>query len=55
MIYFEEFTRRDIRRTTNPQGLAIVTPSIIDYGTPEQRERWAMPDACGPRSAGASA
>jgi len=43
MIYFEEFTRRDIRRTTNPQGLSIVTPSIIDYGTPEQRERWALP------------
>jgi alkylation response protein AidB-like acyl-CoA dehydrogenase len=43
MIYFEEFTRRDIRRTTNPQGISIVTPSIIDYGTPEQRERWAVP------------
>jgi alkylation response protein AidB-like acyl-CoA dehydrogenase len=43
MIYFEEFTRRTIRRTTNPQGLSIVTPSIIDYGTPEQRERWALP------------
>ena len=43
MIYFEEFTRREIRRTTNPQGLSIVTPSIIDYGTPEQRERWALP------------
>jgi alkylation response protein AidB-like acyl-CoA dehydrogenase len=43
MIYFEEFTRRDIRRTTNPQGLSIVTPSIIDFGTPEQRTRWALP------------
>jgi alkylation response protein AidB-like acyl-CoA dehydrogenase len=43
MIYFEEFARRQIRRTTNPQGLSIVTPSIIDYGTPEQRERWALP------------
>jgi alkylation response protein AidB-like acyl-CoA dehydrogenase len=43
MIYFEEFTRRDIRRTPNPQGLSIVTPSLIDHGTPEQRERWALP------------
>jgi alkylation response protein AidB-like acyl-CoA dehydrogenase len=43
MIYFEEFARREIRRTTNPQGLSIVTPSIIDHGTPEQRERWALP------------
>src|SRR6478752_7638304 len=29
MIYFEEVTRREIRRTTNPQGLSIVTPSLI--------------------------
>ena len=43
MIYFEEFTRRAIRRTTNPQGLSIVTPSIIDHGTAEQRERLALP------------
>jgi alkylation response protein AidB-like acyl-CoA dehydrogenase len=43
MIYFEEFTRRQIRRTTNPQGLSIITPSIIDDGTPEQRDRFALP------------
>ena len=43
MIYFEELTRRGIRRTTNPQGLSIVTPSIIDYGTAEQKARWALP------------
>ncbi|HEV3226829.1 MAG TPA: acyl-CoA dehydrogenase family protein, partial [Acidimicrobiales bacterium] len=33
MIYFDEITRRDIRRTTNPQGLSIITPSLVDYGT----------------------
>src|SRR4051795_7311246 len=38
MIYFDELTKRNIRRTTNPQGLSIITPSIIDYGTEEQRE-----------------
>jgi alkylation response protein AidB-like acyl-CoA dehydrogenase len=43
MIYFEECSRREVRRSTNPQGLSIVTPSIIDYGTPEQRERFALP------------
>jgi alkylation response protein AidB-like acyl-CoA dehydrogenase len=43
MIYFDEITRRGIRRTTNPQGLAIITPSILDFGTPEQRERFVVP------------
>jgi alkylation response protein AidB-like acyl-CoA dehydrogenase len=43
MIYFEEFSARDIPRTVNPQGLSIATPSIVDYGTPEQIERWAIP------------
>ena len=43
MIYFDEFSRRDIRRSTNPQGLSIVAPSIVDYGTPEQQERFALP------------
>jgi alkylation response protein AidB-like acyl-CoA dehydrogenase len=43
MIYFEEFTKRKIRRTTNPQGLSIITPSILDHGTPEQVERFALP------------
>jgi len=26
MIYFEEFTKRDIPRSANPQGLSIITP-----------------------------
>jgi alkylation response protein AidB-like acyl-CoA dehydrogenase len=43
MIYFEELTQRRIRRTTNPQGLSIITPSLLDYGTPEQIERFALP------------
>jgi alkylation response protein AidB-like acyl-CoA dehydrogenase len=43
MIYFDEFSRQQIRRTTNPQGLSIVTPSLLDYGTPEQKERFALP------------
>src|SRR3954452_15206875 len=43
MIYFDEFTKRAIPRTANPQGLSIITPSIIDYGTTAQRERYAVP------------
>jgi alkylation response protein AidB-like acyl-CoA dehydrogenase len=43
MIYFDEFTKRGIRRSMNPQGLSIITPSILDYGTPEQKERFALP------------
>ncbi len=43
MIYFEELERRKIRRTTNPQGLSIVTPSLLDFGTPEQVEQLALP------------
>ncbi|MSO79913.1 MAG: acyl-CoA dehydrogenase [Acidimicrobiia bacterium] len=43
MIYFEEFTRREIPRSLNPQGLGIISPSLHDYGTPEQQERWLLP------------
>jgi len=43
MIYFEEFTRRGIVRSRNPQGLSIITPSILDYGTDQQKERFALP------------
>src|SRR4051794_452381 len=43
MIYFEELARRDLPRTTNPQGLGIAAPSILDYGTDEQKERLALP------------
>ncbi len=43
MIYFEEMSRREIPRSLNPQGLGIIAPSIRDYGTPEQRERFLLP------------
>ncbi len=43
MIYFEEMSRREIPRSLNPQGLGIIAPSIRDYGTDEQRERFLIP------------
>ena len=43
MIYFEELARRDLPRTTNPQAIGIAAPSILDYGTPEQKERFLVP------------
>jgi alkylation response protein AidB-like acyl-CoA dehydrogenase len=43
LVYIEELAKARIPRTTNVQGLGIVAPSIIDYGTPEQIERYAMP------------
>jgi alkylation response protein AidB-like acyl-CoA dehydrogenase len=43
MIYFEEISAREIPRSANPQGLGIIAPSINDYGTPEQKERFLLP------------
>jgi alkylation response protein AidB-like acyl-CoA dehydrogenase len=43
MIYFEEMSRREIPRGANPQGLGIIAPSIRDYGTPEQKDRFLLP------------
>src|SRR3954469_10992767 len=43
MIYFEEFTKRRIIRSRNPQGLSIITPSLLDYGTEAQKEQFVLP------------
>jgi len=43
MVYFEELSHLGVPRSCNPQGLSIVTPSIVDHGSPEQRERYAVP------------
>jgi alkylation response protein AidB-like acyl-CoA dehydrogenase len=51
LVYLEELTNAGVPRTTNPQGLGIVTPSIIDYGTEEQIRDFAMPVLLGERTA----
>jgi alkylation response protein AidB-like acyl-CoA dehydrogenase len=43
MVYMEEMGRRELPRSFNPQGLSIITPSIVDYGTEEQKQRFAVP------------
>jgi alkylation response protein AidB-like acyl-CoA dehydrogenase len=43
MVYFEELARNQIPRSLNSQGISIVTPSIVDHGTPQQRDRFALP------------
>jgi len=43
MIYFEEMKKREIPRSYNPQGLGIIAPSILDYGTEEQKEKFLLP------------
>ena len=51
LVYMEELTKAGVPRTTNPQGLGIIAPSILDYGTPEQIEQYAMPLLRGERTA----
>ncbi len=43
LVYMEELAKAHVPRTTNVQGLGIVAPSILDYGTPEQVRDYAMP------------
>jgi alkylation response protein AidB-like acyl-CoA dehydrogenase len=43
MVYFEELARLGVPRSCNPQGLSIITPSILDWGTDDQKERYALP------------
>jgi alkylation response protein AidB-like acyl-CoA dehydrogenase len=43
MVYFEELARIGVPRSCNPQGLSIITPSILDYGTEEQKATFALP------------
>jgi len=43
MVYFEELSRLGVPRSCNPQGLSIITPSILDYGTEDQKARYALP------------
>ena len=51
LVYLEEMERARVPRTTNPQGLGIVAPSLLDYGSQEQIENYALPILRGEKSA----
>ena len=51
LVCLEELTKAGVPRTTNPQGLGIVAPSILDYGSEEQIRDYAMPILRGEKSA----
>ena len=42
-VHREEMGRQRIQASTNPQGLDIIVPSILAFGTEEQKRRWAVP------------
>ncbi len=47
MVYFEELARLGVPRSCNPQGLSIITPSILDFGTEEQKAALRAAHAAG--------
>ena len=51
LVYMEELAKAGLPRTGNVQGLGIIAPSIIDYGTPEQIEQYALPILRGEQTA----
>lgn len=42
-VYQEELSRRRIYQSFNPQGVGIIAASLLSFGTPEQKQRWAVP------------
>jgi alkylation response protein AidB-like acyl-CoA dehydrogenase len=42
-VHQEELARRRVYLTYNPQGVGIISASLISFGTPEQQRRWAVP------------
>lgn len=47
LVYFEEISRSAAMRSYNIQGLTIIVPSIRDYGTALQNERYVLPSLHG--------
>ena len=42
-VHAEELSRRRIHQSFNPQGIGIVAASLLTFGTPAQKQRWAVP------------
>jgi alkylation response protein AidB-like acyl-CoA dehydrogenase len=42
-VHQQELARRRAYLTFNPQGVGIISASLISFGTPDQQRRWAVP------------
>ena len=42
-VYLEELARRRMYQSFNPQGVGIIAASLLSFGTPAQKQRWAIP------------
>jgi alkylation response protein AidB-like acyl-CoA dehydrogenase len=42
-VHADELSRRRIYQSFNPQGVGIIAASLLSFGTPEQKHRWAVP------------
>jgi alkylation response protein AidB-like acyl-CoA dehydrogenase len=42
-VHQEVLGERRIYQSFNPQGLSIITPSLLAFGTDEQKRKWAVP------------
>jgi alkylation response protein AidB-like acyl-CoA dehydrogenase len=42
-VHADELSRRRIHLSFNPQGVGIIAASVLSFGTPEQKQRWAVP------------
>ena len=42
-VHAEELSRRRIYQSFNPQGVGIIAASLMSFGTPEQKQQWAVP------------
>lgn len=42
-VHLQELAQRRIYPSFNPQGIGIVAASLLTFGTPEQKQRWAVP------------
>jgi alkylation response protein AidB-like acyl-CoA dehydrogenase len=43
LVYHEEMAKIATERTSNPQGLGIIAPSILDYGSDFLKEKYLLP------------
>jgi alkylation response protein AidB-like acyl-CoA dehydrogenase len=43
LVYHEEMAKIPALRTTNPQGLGIIAPSILDYGSDFLKQKYLLP------------